>query len=342
MTPPRPVESRDNRRETIETPSPTRPVFSIGQWQWTRSDVVEFLCLEAEFENVFRSTRRASAALMGATSHGGRPTADSTSVFVERFRRTHKLLTGDETRRWLESWDLKFADLVGYAERSLAVEGLSVDRRLELDDGRCVQVSAPPTLWADIVCSGAFGLAADRLAERAAAFEPAPGGAVPNDVSDAVGRPTFTALRIARHKLRDAAMSDVALREAVERHWLEWTWIEGVRLAFRSPDAGREARLSLMSGRPLREVERYASSTLRHGFHAEDAPAAWQVTLIGSKPDDVVGPWRMGTWHEICLVVEKHEASLRRPATRQRATEWICRRAETAHAQSRVQWHAPT
>ncbi len=332
----------------VTVPRPDLPVFSVREHTWSRRSVVEAHDADPGADATRRRLEREIAArrlhleVVGADI----PSADVRAA-LDGMRRERRLLSRDDTDRWLAQHDLTRADLVEWGEGVAAVRSFSIDQ-LDAHLARAPVDAAELTArrWPSLVLSGRFEGVAEALASAAAAWvstRPPTGDPAGLAAVSREARPGPHTLDLARRAfVARAAADDGALAALVARRRFEWIVVDGTRLVFRHPDAATEAARSLHDGRSIEEIRTYAmhAGAASIDIGSLDGPA--QAAFAGAGPGDVLGPLATGMQGddvEVWIVTARREPDLADPATRQRAAAEHATQALAAVATREVVWH---
>jgi hypothetical protein len=335
---------------TPTVPRPDLPVFSVGEHTWTRRSVVEALDAAPDAPAARRRLEREIAArTMRLDEASDDIPSAAVRAAIDGLRREHRLLSRDDTDRWLAQHDLTRADLVEWGEGVVALRSFSLDEldaHLEREPVGTTQLAA--RRWPSLVLSGRYQRGAEALARAAAAWASTrAAGAASARVATPEARPGPHTLELAhRAFLARASADDGALAALVARRRFEWIVVDGTRLVFGHPDAAAEAARSLHDGRPIDEIRSYATlaGAASIDIGSLDGPA--QAAFAGAGPGDVLGPLATGTRGdeevEVWIVTGRREPDLTEPATRRRAAAEHAARALAVAVTKEVVWHGST
>ncbi|HEY3238528.1 MAG TPA: hypothetical protein VGL92_03105, partial [Acidimicrobiia bacterium] len=144
-------------------------VFRVAATDYTWRDVLDWGHRQREWGDHVREVREGVAALALARRRGG-PPDEEVRAAAAAFRRRHRLISAEDTERWLAARRISVAAWMDHIRRSLAR-----DRHREQLSGLGPDAGGPEAeelaLWATGVCSGLYPSLANGLAERAAAAE---------------------------------------------------------------------------------------------------------------------------------------------------------------------------
>jgi hypothetical protein len=315
------------------------PVFTTASRTWTWSDVFLAARLWGEWEALVDQTRPAEAP-PDAVKQAGRD-----------WRVARRLIAGDELKAWLAKRHLTLADWNEYVRRAIGTP--SGDPQ-------------PGALWAQGSCSGLWEALADRLAERAAAWEAggAPGVRQPPppewfarmpSAADAQAIGVDPARVAARSEelwvaeaaytllCRTAAASD-AVATALTAHNVDWLRVDCDWLEAGDENVAREAALlARVDGLELGDVAQRAGLALDpRRVYVGDLDSSLQPALMSAAPGDLIGPLSLGNgsgpWL-LARVREKVVPSLEDPDIRARAEQTTIEAAVRRTVEQQVTWH---
>jgi hypothetical protein len=311
-----------------------------------------------------RSVAEGLASETDATLRGEEVDTEELRTAVIGFRRSRRLLAGEEYLQWLAERSLTTADVIVHLKRG-ALRRRAQDR---LDE---VLATAAPT-WEQVaqaidheaILSGRLRSWSERLARSEAArrglVSHADGAPVADDeASDAVlqaaGQSRSSGLtaqeaqdrapRIAALIKSEAAFRAlVATPDSIERrlreHRLDWQRLVWSEAMFRSEGAAREAALMVRAdGLELDSVASLvrADSRIREAYVCEVPELA--ELLSASVPGELVGPlYRDGGWRLACLR-ERISVIDGAPALRERVVDELVEDALARYLAGRVTWY---
>ncbi len=127
---------------------------------FTRDEVLAAAEIRGELQPVRERIREGLLAEARADSDG--VTFDDLQVELNEYRHEHKLITADDTDRFLEAYELTLDDLCAYLTRTHWREQLE-----DVTTSTTIEHEAVETrLWAEVVFDGTFDRATRALAER--------------------------------------------------------------------------------------------------------------------------------------------------------------------------------
>jgi hypothetical protein len=347
----------------VRTPTST-PTFDFGELQFDHGDVVLAAIAWGEWQVLERSLAEGLACKADADRRGERVDDEELHAAVVAFRRSRRLLAGEEYLGWLAARSLDPTDVIAHFERM----ALRRRARARIDE---VLATHPPTadqlerlIDIEAMLSGRLRSWGERLARCAAArraLQPHDGGSSSDDgeavqrlvaaaeqtqtsglsAQDAQARAPLLAELVAAES---AFRALVATAELIERrlgeHSLAWQRLVWSEATFHSEGAAREAALMVREdGTAIESVVTlaHADSRVREAYFAEVPELANQ--LLAAPPGELVGPFQAdGEWR-LARLRERAAVSAEDPALRERAIGELLEDALARHLAGRVSWH---
>jgi len=310
-------------------------VFRVAATEYTWQDVLDWGHRQGEWSDHVREVREGVAALALARE-SGEPPEDDVRVAAAAFRRRHRLISAEDTERWLAERRISVAAWMDHVRRSLArdrqrerVSGLGPDA-----EGSAVEELQ---LWTAGVCSGLYPNFAIALAERVAAAEAwaetGPGAGPAGDRWDA--------LEAASIAFRAAAATDRAVAEEVLARRLDWIDLDLEWVSFPEEATAREALLCLREDGDF-SAALFSGDTPASGRRRArlcDFEAELRPTLIGARTGDAIGPARMAGGWRVTRVLSRRVPAEGDEEVRRRAVAAVQARAVRREVERRVRWH---
>jgi hypothetical protein len=291
---------------------------------------------------------------------------------IRQFRRERRLLSGDETARWLSLWRLQYEDLVRFVRRSLEPDPV----RSEPTFAKPVSERLRRLLHCEAVLGGHLESWGRELARWAVvdleqnhqAFDrPRAGGpgvdfeivaSALSECSELLGVDHGDLHRSAEEiagaaealaLLRKSLGKTARVSEEVRAHLLDWTLFEVRFVRVTNVDIAHEIATALREGRYLEELAAMAGVSVESATTGlGSAPERWHRHLLGARDGTVVGPLPVGTAaakdiageneSEVILVDRRVSPSVEDPTIRKRAIDAIVDRELSIQVQLRVRW----
>jgi hypothetical protein len=340
------------------------PAFDFEALCFDYGDVVLAAIGWGEWERLERSLAEGLACESDAQRRGEQVDGVELDAAVVAFRRSRRLLAGEDYLRWLADRSLTTADLRAHLTRTAS----RVRARARLGE---VLAANPPsqarvaeTIRGEAVLSGCLRAWAEHLARCAAASRglSVNGGEPLIPSGDAVSDLLIAAAACRTSGLTEAAARDRAPRiagllgaerafydrvvtsEAIERcladHRLDWQRFVWQEVAFASEGAAREAALWVREhGLELGEVAAMAHAVahIREAYCAEVPELSG--LLMGAAAGDLLGPLAAdGGWRLVSLRERTHPV-VEDCVLRERAGAELVEDALERHLAGRVSWN---
>jgi hypothetical protein len=347
----------------VRTPAST-PEFDFAELRFDRGSVVLAAIGWGEWQMLERSLAEGLACESEAALRGEHVDAEELRMAVVAFRRSRRLLAGEEYLQWLAERSLSTADVIVHLKRA-TLRRRAQDR---LDE---VLANAAPTservaqaIDAEAILSGRLRSWSERLARceaaRRALGARADGASSAEDEAlrallEAAGQNQTSGLttrevqdrapRIAELvKAESAFRARVATPESIARrlreHGLDWQRLVWSEAVFRSEGAAREAALMVREdGVELDSVAglAHADSRVREAYFSEVPELA--ELLSASAPGELVGPLQgEGGWR-LARLRERISPSAEAPALRKRVIDELVEDALARQLAGQVSWH---
>lgn len=300
-----------------------------------------------------------------AVQRGQSPDSATLHARVVAFRRTRRLLAGEEYKRWLAERSLSTDDVSAHMSRAILRK--SEEERLQeiLVEHAPSALELTEHMRAEAILSGSLRAWAERLARCVAAASGISGDDAANLPSgsevelqalckaaaacpssgltdDAVRRraPRIVALMAAESSFRDNVLTTDRLERCLAEHRLDWQRLVWHEAVFASQGAAQEAALWVREQElGLGEVAEMARApTGERGAYCEEVPDL-SALLIAAVPGELSGPIAgEDGWRLVCLR-ERVAPALEDQALRERASAEIVGSALERHLAGRVTWH---
>jgi hypothetical protein len=284
---------------------------------------------------------------------------------VVEFRRSHRLLAGEDYLRWLAERFLTSDDVLAHARRrALRTRSVSTLDPSAVDEVPADRLDA--AVQGEAILSGRLRSWCDRLARCAAArcALEADAGCNLIDGRDEPGRLLTAssqlrtswlrpddvaprAQRIARLIASEAAFrASMSTPESIDRrlaeHRLDWQRLAWTEASFHAEGAAREAALMVREdGSDLESVATLArAQTGDRAAYLADVPELASL-FAAAVPGELLGPFELdGSWR-LALVSARTAVGAEDPVLCHRAVDEIVEYALSRHLAGRVSWHVP-
>jgi hypothetical protein len=314
-----------------------RPAFACGGETFTWGDVVTAAQLRGDWQAVEHSTAQSLACLQRMTASGDELDQQALADAEVEFRRARRQLSREETVEWLQRRGLAVSEWRDYLRRAVARERFAGELDETFVRFPVAEDEVATVLWPEATCSGALDESAWQLAGDAALALDA-GQSLAGDRAD-----TFTRIRAAAVQVRDAAVTENAISEEVDRRGLDWLRVEGLQLEVPTEGMAREAAYLVRDdGRLLVDVAAECGTEARplHVYMGEAAPEL-STALLGADEGELVGPLAHDDRFTLLLVESKTRPSSDDDDVRRKAERAILQRLTERAIAANVSWHEP-
>jgi hypothetical protein len=313
-----------------------RIAFRRGEVGFRFADALLLAALSDAWAVVEAELRAGVAA--GADEPGSpRPDTDVAAALRE-FRYEHGLISADDARAWLDTWELSPEEWkAAVARRALRPHDARGAGAHAADDEALARAA-----WPDLVCSGRLAEMTRRLAEHVAVAglipplgrgekaDPGSPPLLPGWLGIPEPRDHPAVLRLeqlanAHAERRRREVSEAKIREAIASRGLDWTHLETQRLVVDSAPVAAEAALRVREdGDTLAEIAAEIGRPLESwsGF-LDTADAAARARLSSAREGDLLGPFPDARGHALLLVRTRRPPDERDPAVRAHAENEI-------------------
>jgi hypothetical protein len=309
-------------------------VFRVASTDYTWEDVLDWGRHQGAWGDHVREVREGVAAL--ALVPRPRASFDAeVSAAAAAFRRRHRLISAEDTERWLAERRLSVSAWMDHIRRTVARA-----RHLDQLDGLPpAEVGDEATRqWASGVSSGLYATFAASLAERAAAA----------DWLAEAGTPTghqgdrWAVLEVAYAAFRREAATERAVAEEMVTRRLDWIALELEWVSFPEEAMAREALLCLKEDGDFsaaRPAESAMAGSGRRRAHLCDFEPELRPALVGARAGDALGPSRIGEGWRVTRVVDRKVPAGDDEEVRRLAEAAVADRAVHREVARRVRWH---
>jgi hypothetical protein len=328
-------------------------VFRVASTDYTWEDVLDWGRRQGEWSDHVREVREGVAALALVSDQGEPLDEGEVRAAAAAFRRRHRLISAEDTERWLAERHLSVAGWMDHIRRSLAREG-GPGQFAGLDLDATASDDEPARLWATGVCSGRYAgfaaalaertAAAEAQAERAAAAEAGTQAGTQSETGDVAGEETdrWDALEAAHAAFTSAATTDRAVAEEVVSRRSDWLDLELEWVSFSEEATAREALLCVREDGDFSAALSVAPGTAvpaRRRAHLCDFEPELRPALLCARVGDVLGPSRTVEGWRVTRVVARKMPAEHDEEVLGLAGAAVRARAVRREVERRVRWH---
>jgi hypothetical protein len=340
------------------------PAFDFEELCFDYGDVVLAAIGWGEWERLERSLAEGLACESDAQRSGEQIDEGELDAAVVAFRRSRRLLAGEDYLRWLADRSLTTADVRAHLTRTALRERAR---------GRLGEVlpADPPshaglveTIRGEAILSGCLRAWAERLARCAAASRglsvnggepPIPSADPTSDLlaataacqtsglTEGAGRdraPRIATLLAAERAFHDRVVTSQSMEHCLADHRLDWQRFVWQEVAFASEGAAREAALWVREqGLGLGEVGAMAPAVthIREAY-CVDVPELSGL-LMGAAVGDMLGPLVVDGGWQLLSLRERTPPAIADAVLRERAGAELVEDALERHLAGRVSWN---
>jgi hypothetical protein len=306
-------------------------VFHVASTEYTWEDVLDWGSRQAEWGDHLREVREGVAALE-LVHQQGEPMDEEVAAAAAAFRRGHRLISAEDTERWLAERHLPVSAWKDHIRRTVA-RGRHPDAAAGLTPGPTAGGDEEARLWATGVCSGLYSRLAAGLAERAAAAAAQPEAAATAGVQGN----RWEMLEAAYLDFRRTAVTHRAVTEEVVARRLDWIDFELEWVSFPEEATAREALLCLREDGDF-SAALIAAVTGRRRAHLCDFEPQLRPALVGAQAGDALGPARMAEGWRVTRVLSRRVPTDDDTEVRRMAVAAVQARAVRREVEQRVRW----
>ena len=329
-------------------------VFRVASTAYTWEDVLDWGRRQEAWADHVREVREGVAAL-DLVRRQGEPLEDEVAAAAAGFRRRHRLISAEDTERWLAERHLSVSAWKDHIRRRVA-RGRHPGTPADLTPEPAAGEDEAAHLWSTGVCSGLYSRLAAGLAERAAAADAQAdtGPAAEARAEAAAGSPAagdrWEVLEAAYVAFRRAAATDRAVAEEVVARRLDWIDFELEWVSFPEEATAREALLCLKEDGDFSAVSSSGDTPApgpvdpamavsgRRRAHLCDFEPELRPALLGARVGDAVGPARLPEGWRVVRVLDRRAPAAGDDEVRRRAVEAVQARAVRREVERRVRW----
>lgn len=269
-------------------------LFTIKTLDFRWNEVAAAAQTWGEWERFVENVRESLACFRVASQTNTLPSAEKVRELATSFRYARNLISGEETRAWLQHWNMNVDSwmdcLRGQLLRQMWASRLTeITRANSINDQ---EVTGAIMNYA--VCSGKLEKWSKRLAGQAAVAADA--GALPAFAKSPHELIEFIELEFERTRRR--SMTHKVMATKVADHRLDWIHYDCRYLWFDDEKVGREAAWCVNEdGLSLDEVAQSARSEVKEwSFYADEIDSVIRPVFLAARQGDLLGPlkWRAG------------------------------------------------
>lgn len=311
-------------------------MFTVETRHFGWDDVVIAAQLWGEWDDFVRTVRDALACLRFAKETGRLPSSAQMRETANGFRYARNLISGEETRVWLERWGITVETWMDCL-RGQYLRQLWSSRLKEITEFVSItndEVAARVRTYA--VCEGKLEQWAHKLAGRAAVAANA----------KMLGDQTLSArqlienIEVQFHLSRTRTISPKLIEAKIAAHKLDWIHYECRCLWLSDERVAREAAWCVSEdGLTLDEVAHEANAEWREwNFYADEIETSVRPYFLAARQGDLLGPWKLREKYPLFSVLNKRLPHSNDPKVFARAENEIVAGLLAQAVNDRVKW----
>ena len=313
-------------------------LFTIKTLDFRWNEVVAAAQTWGEWERFVENVRESLACFRVASQTHTLPSAEKVRELATSFRYARNLISGEETRNWLQHWNMNVDSWMDCLRAQL-LRQMWAGRLTEITRTNPVsdkEMSAAIRNYA--VCSGKLETWSKRLAGHAAvAADSAPLPTPPKSP-----RELIEVIETEFEKVRRLAMTRKLMETKIADHRLDWIHYECRYLWFDEERIGREAAWCVNEdGLTLDEVAVSAQSEVKEwSFFADEIDAGIRPVFLGARQGDLLGPLKIRTGYPLFSLLRKTMPEVDDPRIISRLEKAITTSLTDQATNDRVKWLA--
>ena len=269
-------------------------LFTIKTQGFRWNEVVAAAQAWGEWDRFVGNVRECLACFRLASQTNTLPSAEKVRELATSFRYARNLISGEETRTWLQQWDMN-VDTWMDCLRAQLLRQMWASRLTDITRANPVsdkELSAAIRNYA--VCSGKLETWSKRLAGHAAVAA----DSAPLPASLKSPRELIEFIELEFERTRSRTMTGKLMKTKIADHRLDWIHYDCRYLWFDDERVGREAAWCVNEdGLSLDEVAVSAQSEVKEcSFYADEIDAGIRPVFLAARQGDLLGPlkWRAG------------------------------------------------
>ena len=311
-------------------------LFTIESQEFGWDEIVIAAELWGEWQNFVETVRQSLACLHVATETNQLPSPASIREVANAFRYERNLISGEETRNWLDRWGMTVESWLNCL-RGQFLRKHWASRLGEITESYPVaEVDVTEVISNYAVCEGKLDAWSRKLAGRAAVA--ASPGSLPARKSSS--REVIAHIESEFESTRQQTVTPKLIEAKIEDHRLDWIhyqcrclWLDEERVA-------REAAWCVSEdGLTLDEVAVAAhTEVLPWNFYADEIETSVRPYFLAARQGDLLGPWKLREKYPLFSLIKKCMPHAGDPKIRSRAEEAIVTSLLARAVNERVKW----
>ena len=311
-------------------------LFAIETHEFGWNEVVAAAQLWGDWDRFVEKTRESIACLRLATETDAPPSAAKMREVATAFRYARNLISGEETRAWLQHWDMTIEQwmdcLKAQSLRQCWASRLTEIKRTNPINDQEINL----VIKHHAVCSGKLEEWTRRLAGHAAVA-----ACVSQLLKTESTHHLISFVETEFEKARQQSITAKHLATKIADHRLDWMHYDCRYLWFDHERVGREALWCIKDGMTLDEVASTAHSQVKEwSFYADEIDADVRPVFLAARQGDLLGPLKLRAGYPLFALTRKTMPDVDDPQIISRAETAILANLTTQAINDRVNWMA--
>lgn len=306
-------------------------MFIIDGKEFTWADIECAARLWNEWDALEAETAEGLAVSAWATANEKKADPVAVRNAANGFRYSRNLISAEEAREWLATWEITLAEWTGYFRRLKLREVFTGKKATLMADFCPTAAQIAGAIRCEALCSGRLEKWARRLAGQAAITAKCYGNL---DSVDAINE-RF-------QSCRDSFLTDARRLDSIASHFLDWMHFDCEYIWFAEERLAREAALCVTEdGYSLEDVAGDARSVVQQwGFFLDEIEPRVRGEFLAARPGDWLGPLNFLEGFPLFRIVHKQMPLDADPEVRRRADLNILETVMSHEVANRVRWIA--
>ena len=309
-------------------------LFTIETVKFGWDEVVAAAQCWGEWDRFVEKTRQALACFRLSAQEGTLPSSTKMREVATAFRYARNLISGEETRAWLQHWDMTVENWMDCL-RAQSLRRCWASRLTEI--ARANPVSDQElelVIKHHAVCSGKLEDWTRKLAGHAAVA--ASTAQLPDTES---AHHLVDLVETKFEEVRERSMTPKGLATKIADHRLDWIHYDCRYLWFDQERLGREALWCIKDGMTLDQVASSARSEVKEwSFYADEIDARVRPVFLAARQGDFLGPLKIRAGYPLFSLIRKRMPGVDDPQIVSRAETAIVAGLTSQAINERVNW----
>jgi hypothetical protein len=313
-------------------------LFAIGNQEFGWDEIVIAAQLWGEWHGFVDSVRQSLACLRLETQTVRQLTATEMREAATAFRYARNLISAEDTRDWLDRWDVSHSDWMTYLRGRLLVEMAGPSASASVKDISDQEVAG--VIRTHAICAGKVEEWRLKLAGRAAVAAQSTRFSGTDRSTVASRRELVTTIEAEFERQQREIASPKLIERKIADHRLDWIRFDCRYVWFSEEPVAREAALCLREdGLSLEEVAHEALAIVqRWDFYLDEIEEDVRPYFLAARRGECLGPVRMLEGFPLFAINDKQMPAPADPRIRERAEQAIIADFTRQAINDRVKW----